>query len=364
MNTFTDLSICEKSILMVLTICCNPNTMRCDPQIKVLQNYVCASESTIKRAIKELEKKSLISRSFSSNNHTSYRLLFLNSSQYDSIQDDSSQNADRGSQIEPSQDDSSQNADRGSQIEPSTPFKMNPGGINLNPPYKGNESEGIKENIEKKSFSPTPSGEGLGVSQAQVNDSDVGVNGGTQGATANTTATNEPVEPAKPGILWQAWGPGATSSQAQDTPVENTHPNQPQPDAQPPVPEPTQPDATADTTPKAKPHKTTKKSEPKESYGEYGNVKMTKDEYHKLLEKFGDELAHSYIDQLDLALGTKNYGYKSHYMAILKWERSGYFNTRSSARPQQYRKATGFDLDEAREVSNRVLQRLIAESKS
>ena len=260
---------------------------------------------------------------------------------------------------------------------------MNPGGINLNPPYKGNESEGIKENIEKKSFTPTPSGEGLGVSQAQVNGSSNGgvtiensQNDYTQnGYTQNDYSQNG--ESTLPKMVIQEKKDikekeskdekKIYSSPPPDTPVENTHPNQTEPDAQPPAPEPAQPDDTTNTTnttPKAKPHKTTKKSEPKESYGEYGNVRMTKDEYHKLLEKFGDELAHSYIDQLDLALGTKNYGYKSHYMAILKWERSGYFNARSSARPQQYRKTTGFDMDEAREVSNRVLQRLMAESKS
>ena len=58
-------------------------------------------------------------------------------------------------------------------------------------------------------------------------------------------------------------------------------------------------------------------------YGEFQNVKLTKEEYHKL------EQANllPYIEKLSSYMASKNKKYKSHYATILNWSRKDKVNT-------------------------------------
>lgn len=63
-----------------------------------------------------------------------------------------------------------------------------------------------------------------------------------------------------------------------------------------------------------------KKEKPvKHKYGEYKHVLLTDDEYKKLKDKFTDNISY-WIKTLDEGIELKGYKYKSHYLAILKWE--------------------------------------------
>lgn len=57
----------------------------------------------------------------------------------------------------------------------------------------------------------------------------------------------------------------------------------------------------------------------KHKHGELKHVFLTDEEYEKLLDKFGEEDRAHWIKTLDEGLDLKDYGYKSHYRAILKW---------------------------------------------
>ena len=59
----------------------------------------------------------------------------------------------------------------------------------------------------------------------------------------------------------------------------------------------------------------------KHKYGEHKNVLLTDDEYQKLLDTFPD--ADAKIDELSNGLALYGYKYKSHYLAILKWAKTG-----------------------------------------
>ena len=50
-------------------------------------------------------------------------------------------------------------------------------------------------------------------------------------------------------------------------------------------------------------------------------VFLTDDEYQKLVEKFGQKGADDRIEELSLGISSKGYKYKSHYHAILAWDR-------------------------------------------
>ena len=52
------------------------------------------------------------------------------------------------------------------------------------------------------------------------------------------------------------------------------------------------------------------------------HVRLTKDEYLKLTEKFGKAGADEWIKTLDEGISLKGYKYKSHYLAILKWSKN------------------------------------------
>lgn len=61
----------------------------------------------------------------------------------------------------------------------------------------------------------------------------------------------------------------------------------------------------------------------KYKYGEF--VSMTRDEYAKLCEKYGEEAAKGMIEILDNYIGSKGKRYKSHYRTILSWVADSYY---------------------------------------
>ena len=63
----------------------------------------------------------------------------------------------------------------------------------------------------------------------------------------------------------------------------------------------------------------TKPKSVKHKYGEYQNVLLTDDEYNKLKQKFNDNVT-NVIKELDEGIELHGYKYKSHYLAILKWQ--------------------------------------------
>lgn len=58
----------------------------------------------------------------------------------------------------------------------------------------------------------------------------------------------------------------------------------------------------------------------KHTHGDF--VKLTADEYGKLVERFGEQGTADRIANLDERIGAKGYRYKSHYHTILSWERN------------------------------------------
>ena len=67
-----------------------------------------------------------------------------------------------------------------------------------------------------------------------------------------------------------------------------------------------------------KPSRTTP---PQNSYGEFGNVKMTTAEFEKLVQSEGAEHANALIEELSSYLASSGKRYKSHYATLLNWGR-------------------------------------------
>ena len=66
----------------------------------------------------------------------------------------------------------------------------------------------------------------------------------------------------------------------------------------------------------------TKSAEPaKNSYGEFGNVKMTTAEFEKLVQAEGADRANALIEELSSYLASSGKRYKSHYATLLNWGR-------------------------------------------
>lgn len=61
----------------------------------------------------------------------------------------------------------------------------------------------------------------------------------------------------------------------------------------------------------------------KHKYGEF--VSMTRDEYAKLCEKYGEEETKGMIEILDNYIGSKGKRYKNHYRTILSWVADSYY---------------------------------------
>lgn len=62
-------------------------------------------------------------------------------------------------------------------------------------------------------------------------------------------------------------------------------------------------------------------SKDKDNYGEFKNVKLTKDENSKLIEKFGAKNTLDLIEELSGYIASKGKKYSSHYATILNWSR-------------------------------------------
>jgi len=61
------------------------------------------------------------------------------------------------------------------------------------------------------------------------------------------------------------------------------------------------------------------KKPPKQSWGEYQNVKLTKDEVDKLAAEYGEDMTRKAVKFLDEYIEMKGYKAKSHYLCIRKW---------------------------------------------
>ena len=72
-----------------------------------------------------------------------------------------------------------------------------------------------------------------------------------------------------------------------------------------------------------KPATTTNKSNKetkKQVIKEYGtHIRMEENEYEKLVERFGKNLADRYIEKVDLYIGSTGKRYKSYYMTVISW---------------------------------------------
>ena len=59
----------------------------------------------------------------------------------------------------------------------------------------------------------------------------------------------------------------------------------------------------------------------KNIYGEFQNVKLTNEEYQKLIKRFGEQSTKDRIENLSGYLASKGKKYANHYATILAWER-------------------------------------------
>jgi hypothetical protein len=75
----------------------------------------------------------------------------------------------------------------------------------------------------------------------------------------------------------------------------------------------------SDTEKEKKKKKKNEYEEPKESYGELGNVKLTIKEYDRLLNDYGYELTHKAIDYLDGYIADKKYKSADNNRALRRW---------------------------------------------
>ena len=84
---------------------------------------------------------------------------------------------------------------------------------------------------------------------------------------------------------------------------------------------------------------TSSKKKEKHIYGELKHVRLTDDEHAKLVDKFGEPGCAEWIKTLDEGLDLKDYKYKSHYRAILKWAKNPSQPTSPKYDPQAGEKA-------------------------
>ena len=99
--------------------------------------------------------------------------------------------------------------------------------------------------------------------------------------------------------------------------------------------------------PKLNPNTNTNTNINKRLYGECQNVKLTEDEYNKLVEKNYTGL----IDELSLYIASKGDKYKSHYATILQWakkrekETLGTIPFKPKEKPYQQMMKSTYDMD-------------------
>ncbi len=70
-------------------------------------------------------------------------------------------------------------------------------------------------------------------------------------------------------------------------------------------------------------------------YGEFENVKLTEEEYNKLVEKLGENNTKVMIEELSTGIASKGYKYKSHYATILSWSRRRVTKFQERNQPKQ-----------------------------
>lgn len=70
-------------------------------------------------------------------------------------------------------------------------------------------------------------------------------------------------------------------------------------------------------------------------YGEFENVKLTEEEYNKLVEKLGENNTKLMIEELSTGIASKGYKYKSHYATILSWSRRRVTKFQERNQPKQ-----------------------------
>jgi len=70
-------------------------------------------------------------------------------------------------------------------------------------------------------------------------------------------------------------------------------------------------------------------------FGEFENVKLTEEEYNKLVEKLGENNTKLMIEELSTGIASKGYKYKSHYATILSWSRRRVNKIQERNQPKQ-----------------------------
>jgi len=70
-------------------------------------------------------------------------------------------------------------------------------------------------------------------------------------------------------------------------------------------------------------------------FGEFENVKLTEEEYTKLVEKLGENNTKLMIEELSTGIASKGYKYKSHYATILSWSRRRVTKFQERNQPKQ-----------------------------
>lgn len=100
----------------------------------------------------------------------------------------------------------------------------------------------------------------------------------------------------------------------------------------------------------------TKPAEPaKNSYGEFGNVKMTTAEFEKLVQAEGSERANALIEELSSYLASSGKRYKSHYATLLNWGRRK--ATESRPQPHVFKTAADRDREEIKKIADYYAKR-------
>lgn len=92
-----------------------------------------------------------------------------------------------------------------------------------------------------------------------------------------------------------------------------------------------------------------KKKPEKQAYGEFGQVRLTEEEYTKLVQQLGKDEATALIEDLDGYVTSTGKKYKSHYATLLNWWRKD--RSRGTGKPAQG--SSSFD---ANELQDRILR--------
>jgi len=85
-------------------------------------------------------------------------------------------------------------------------------------------------------------------------------------------------------------------------------------------------------SPSPSPNKEKKYNKEKNIFGEFQNVKLTEEEYKKLIDKFGQDGINDRIENLSQYVASKGKKYSSHYATILNWERKNNGTTKPKSR--------------------------------